>query len=87
MAEKVQPRIMKGLRDFLPEDMVKRNYVIDILKKTFESHGFMPLETPAIEMWDILSGKYGEEGEQLIYRFKNDQSLWRPSMVSHADQH
>lgn len=62
---------MKGLRDFLPEDMVKRNYVIDILKKTFESHGFMQLETPAIEMWDILSGKYGEEGEQLIYRFKD----------------
>jgi histidyl-tRNA synthetase len=71
MSEKVTPRIMKGLRDFLPEDMIKRNFVIDILKKTFESHGFLPVETPAIEMWDILSGKYGEEGEQLIYRFSD----------------
>jgi histidyl-tRNA synthetase len=71
MQEKIKPRLMKGVRDFLPGDMIKRNYVIKKIVKVFESHGFLPLETPAMEMWDILSGKYGEEGEQLIYRFRD----------------
>jgi histidyl-tRNA synthetase len=77
MQEKIKPRLMKGIRDFLPGDMIKRNYVIKTIVKVFKSHGFLPLETPAMEMWDILSGKYGEEGEQLIYRFtdRGDRDL------------
>ncbi len=69
MAKKIQPRIYKGTRDFLPEQMVKRQYVIDILKKIFEKYGFEPLETPTIELWETLSGKYGEEADRLTYRF------------------
>ncbi len=66
---KVQPRLYKGTRDFLPEQMIKRNYVISIIREIFEKYGFEPLETPTIEMWDTLSGKYGEEGDRLTYRF------------------
>lgn len=69
MSKRIKPRLMKGMRDFLPDDMIKRNYVTDTIKRIFETHGFLPLETPAIEMWEILSGKYGEDGEKLVYRF------------------
>ncbi len=67
--KKIQPRIYKGTRDFLPEQMVKRNYVINIIRNTFEKYGFEPLETPTLELWETLSGKYGEEGDRLTYRF------------------
>ena len=56
------------MRDFLPADVRKRNYVINIIKEVYESYGFEPLETPAVENIETLTGKYGEEGNQLIYR-------------------
>ncbi len=56
------------MRDFLPSDIRKRNYVINIIKKVYESYGFEPLETPAVENLETLTGKYGEEGNQLIYK-------------------
>lgn len=65
----VKPQTLKGFRDFLPQEARKRQYVIDILKKVFESYGFEPLETPALEYEEILIGKYGEEGDKLMYRF------------------
>jgi len=71
MSKRIKPRLMKGMRDFLPDDMIKRNYVTETVRRVFESHGFLPLKTPTIEMWDILSGKYGEDGEKLIYRFSD----------------
>jgi histidyl-tRNA synthetase len=69
LAIQLNPRIYKGTRDFLPEQMIKRNYVLNIFKKIFEKYGFEPLETPTLELWETLSGKYGEEGDQLTYRF------------------
>lgn len=62
---------LKGFRDFLPSEAKKRQYVIDILRKTFESYGFEPLETPALEYEEVLAGKYGEEGQKLMYRFRD----------------
>nr|MDO8134147.1 histidine--tRNA ligase [Candidatus Njordarchaeum guaymaensis] len=59
-----------GTRDFLPEDMIAREYVIGIVKKVFEEYGYDPMETPAIELGEVLKGKYGEE-ERLIYEFKD----------------
>ena len=56
---KIEPRTLKGFRDFLPAESRKRQYVIDALKKVFESYGFEPLDTPALEYEEILSGKYG----------------------------
>jgi histidyl-tRNA synthetase len=67
----IEPRLLKGFRDFLPEDMILRQKVISIIRNVFELHGFLPLETPTLEHLEILSGKYGEEGEKLIYKFKD----------------
>jgi histidyl-tRNA synthetase len=58
----------RGMRDFLPSDVRKREYVIGIIKEVYESYGFEPLETPAVENIETLTGKYGEEGNQLIYK-------------------
>src|SRR6186713_2930981 len=58
----------RGMRDFLPADVRKREYVIGIIKKVYESYGFEPLETPSVENLETLMGKYGEEGNQLIYK-------------------
>ena len=69
---KIEPRTLKGFRDFLPKDARRRQYVIEALKSVFESYGFEPLETPALEYEDILLGKYGEEGDKLMYRFEDN---------------
>lgn len=69
---KIEPKTLKGFRDFLPAEARKRQYVIDTLRKVFESYGFEPLETPAIEYEEILSGKYGEEGDRLMYKFEDN---------------
>ncbi len=68
---KIKPQTLKGFRDFLPKEVRKRQYLINTLKKVFESYGFEPLETPALEYEEILAGKYGEEGEKLMYRFND----------------
>jgi histidyl-tRNA synthetase len=56
------------MRDFLPGDVRKRQYVIDVVRRIYERYGFEPLETPALENIETLTGKYGEEGNQLIYK-------------------
>ncbi len=63
---KTQPA--RGMRDFLPADVRKRRFVVDIVKEVYESYGFEPLETPAVENLETLMGKYGEEGSQLIFK-------------------
>ncbi len=65
--KKIQPRIFKGTQDFLPEEMLKKQYLIDKIRAVFMRFGFEPAETPAFEYHEILMGKYGEEGEKLIY--------------------
>ncbi|MEE4312535.1 MAG: histidine--tRNA ligase [candidate division KSB1 bacterium] len=64
----IKPSIPKGTRDFLPEQMLRRQFVIETVKGIFEKYGYQPLETPSIEKLEVLSGKYGEEGEQLIFK-------------------
>jgi histidyl-tRNA synthetase len=58
----------RGMRDFLPEDVRRRQYVIDIVRRTYERYGFEPLETPSMENIETLTGKYGEEGNKLIFK-------------------
>jgi histidyl-tRNA synthetase len=58
----------RGMRDFLPDDVRRREYVIDIIKRVYERYGFEPLETPAVENIETLLGKYGEEGNRLIFK-------------------
>ena len=55
---------LKGFRDFLPQEAKKREYVLNTLKKVFDSYGFELLETPSLEYEEILTGKYGDEGEK-----------------------
>ncbi len=64
----IKPSLPKGTRDFLPEQMARRQFVMEKVRAVFERLGYQPLETPAIEKLDVLSGKYGEEGEQLIFK-------------------
>ena len=69
MAQK--PSIPKGTRDFSPQEMVRRNYIFDTIKKVFQRYGYLPIETPAMENMDTLMGKYGEEGDKLIFKILN----------------
>src|SRR5947207_6302811 len=63
---KTQPA--RGMRDFLPADVRKREYVIRVIRQVYERYGYEPLETPAVENIETLMGKYGEEGNQLIFK-------------------
>ena len=65
------PSIPKGTRDYSPEIMVKRNYIFDTIKGVFKLYGYMPLETPAMENLSTLMGKYGDEGDKLLFKILN----------------
>ncbi len=75
MAQK--PAIPKGTRDFLPSEVAKRNYLFDTIKKVFKRYGFAPIETPSFELSSTLLGKYGEEGDRLIFRILNSGEKMR----------
>ena len=63
-------QVLKGMRDFLPERMLLRQHIIGVLRGVFERHGFEPIDTPALEYYESLAGKYGED-ERLIYHFED----------------
>ncbi|MFM8744875.1 MAG: ATP phosphoribosyltransferase regulatory subunit, partial [Cytophagales bacterium] len=63
-----KPSLPKGTRDFGPAQMAKRYYILDRIKKVFQKYGFQPLETPAMENLSTLTGKYGDEGDQLLFK-------------------
>lgn len=69
MAQK--PSIPKGTRDFNPEQVAKRNYIFNTIRGTFENFGFQPIETPSFENSETLMGKYGDEGDRLIFKILN----------------
>ncbi|HMC86260.1 MAG TPA: ATP phosphoribosyltransferase regulatory subunit, partial [Chitinophagaceae bacterium] len=69
---KVNASIPQGTRDFGPETVRKRNYIFNTIKTVFELYGFQPLETPAMENIETLMGKYGEEGDKLIFKILNN---------------
>ena len=69
MAQK--PSIPKGTRDFSPVEMTNRNYIFDTIKGVFRLYGFQPIETPAMENLSTLMGKYGEEGDKLLFKILN----------------
>ena len=68
MATFIRPRVPRGMRDILPEQMIRRQYVIDVIRDVFEEFGFEPLQTPALELSEVLTGKYGPDAEKLIYQ-------------------
>jgi histidyl-tRNA synthetase len=91
--KKIKPSLSKGTRDFLPSEVAKRNYIFDTIKSVFRKYGFEQIETPAIERLETLTGKYGEEGDKLLFKILNSgnpflkllpqdleliqQSIWR----------
>ena len=80
MAQK--PTLPKGTRDFGPAQMLKRNYLLDTLKSVFKKYGFLPLETPALENLSVLTGKYGDEGDQLLFRVLNSGDFLSKTQLS-----
>ncbi|MDE6484091.1 MAG: histidine--tRNA ligase [Duncaniella sp.] len=75
MAQK--PSIPKGTRDFTPVEMARRNYIFDTIKDVFRLYGFSPIETPAMENLSTLMGKYGEEGDKLLFKILNSGDFLR----------
>jgi len=71
MAKIIKPQRLPGFRDFLPEEMRLRNYVLNVFIEVFELFGFDPLETPTLEYASTLLGKYGEEADKMVYTFKD----------------
>lgn len=72
-----KPSIPKGTRDFSPEEMFKRNYIFDTIKDVFKLYGFRQIETPAMENLSTLMGKYGEEGDKLLFRILNSGDFFK----------
>lgn len=69
--KKIKPALSKGTRDFLPSEVAKRNYIFNTIKSVFRKYGFEEIETPAIERLETLTGKYGEEGDKLLFKILN----------------
>jgi len=67
----IKPSVPKGTRDFSPVEMVKRNYIFDTIKSVFRKYGYQQIETPTMEKLETLTGKYGEEGDKLIFKLLN----------------
>ena len=68
---KIKANIPKGMRDFTSEVMFRRNYIFEIVETSFERYGYAPIETPAMENTTTLTGKYGDEGDRLIFKVLN----------------
>ena len=68
----MKPGIPKGTRDFSPEEVIKRNYIFDTIREVFVRYGYQPIETPTMENLSTLTGKYGEEGDQLLFKVLNN---------------
>src|SRR5690554_6939931 len=79
--EIMKPSLPKGTRDFLPEAVMKRQYLFDVIASVFRKYGYAPIETPAMENLSTLTGKYGEEGDRLLFRILNNGDF-----LSGADQ-
>ncbi|MFV0398731.1 MAG: ATP phosphoribosyltransferase regulatory subunit, partial [Bacteroidales bacterium] len=78
-----KPSIPKGTRDFTPAEMAKRNYIFNTIRDVFHLHGYQQIETPAMEQLSTLLGKYGEEGDKLLFRILNSGNFL--SDVSQTD--
>lgn len=86
MAQK--PSIPKGTRDFTPAEMARRNYIFDTIREVFHLYGFQQIETPAMENLSTLMGKYGEEGDKLLFKILNSGDFLRgadPKLIKAGD--
>ncbi len=79
----IKPSLAKGTRDFSPKEMERRNYIFNTIRKTFEKYGYNEIQTPSFENLNTLTGKYGDEGDQLIFKILNSGDF--KSKVSNDD--
>ena len=82
MAQK--PSIPKGTRDFGPQEMACRNYIFNTIRQVYALYGFQQIETPAMENLGTLMGKYGEEGDKLLFKILNSGDFLRGRLLSCA---
>ena len=80
-----KPSIPKGTRDFSPTEVAKRQFIIQIIKSNFEKFGFLPIETPSFENSETLMGKYGEEGDRLIFKILNSGDYLAKANATHLE--
>ena len=71
MLMSTKPNTPKGMRDFLPHEVMRRNHIVGVMKTQFERYGFLPIETPSMERREMLLGKYGDEGDRLVFKVLN----------------
>ncbi|HSZ25767.1 MAG TPA: histidine--tRNA ligase [Cytophagaceae bacterium] len=81
-----KPSIPKGTRDFGPDKMIRRNFIFSAIKTVFQKFGFLPLETPAMENLSVLMGKYGEEGDRLLFKILNSGDFVKNINLSDFEQ-
>lgn len=81
-----KPSVPKGTRDFSPVEMVKRNYIFDSIKQVFNLYGYQPIETPAMENLTTLLGKYGEEGDKLLFKILNSGDFTKGINASEVNE-
>ncbi|MDF3077213.1 MAG: histidyl-tRNA synthetase [Sphingobacteriaceae bacterium] len=83
----IKPAIPKGTRDFGPAEMVKRNYIFDTIKSVFRRYGYQEIQTPTMENLDTLTGKYGDEGDKLIFKILNSGDFLSKVMPDQLSTH
>jgi histidyl-tRNA synthetase len=83
--KELKPSIPKGTRDFSPQEMVKRNYIFDTIRSVYQRYGYLPIETPSMENTETLMGKYGEEGDRLIFRILDSGNPFDQFKISDAN--
>lgn len=84
----IKPSLAKGTRDFSPQEMVKRNYIFDTIKTVFKKYGYAEIQTPSMENLSTLTGKYGDEGDKLIFKILNSGDFFskvKPELLSQAN--
>ncbi len=83
-----KPSVPKGTRDFSPAEMAKRNYIFDTIKTVFRKYGYQEIQTPSMENLETLTGKYGEEGDKLIFKILNSgERLWEADIFAQNDKY
>src|SRR5277367_3990570 len=73
----IKPSVPKGTRDFSPTEMARRNFIFDTIKRVFRKYGYQQIETPSMENLSTLTGKYGDDGDKLIFKVLNSGDFWQ----------
>ncbi|MGY4383545.1 histidyl-tRNA synthetase [Pedobacter sp. UYP24] len=79
----IKPSLAKGTRDFSPQEMIRRNYIFDTIKRVFKKYGYSEIQTPAMENLSTLTGKYGDEGDKLIFKILNSGNYLSKANSTH----